>query len=154
MVVKCALVALVLPLRIPMEATVTKSKSEKNKEIRKQKRRNIKTKKMKKYVNQKFDGEVCTGSPHLEFQWRQLWQNQNQGEIGLPKKLPHWRRRRQGIRIFMKTNRSQYIESAWNWCRRSQTMNRPVLTPKRLSRWLRSLWSPNLSTSIKFDQMS
>ena len=29
MVVKCALVALVLPLRIPMEATVTKSKSEK-----------------------------------------------------------------------------------------------------------------------------
>ena len=53
MVVKCALVALVLPLRIPMEATVTKSKSEKNKEIRKQKRRNIKTKKMKKICKSK-----------------------------------------------------------------------------------------------------
>ena len=151
MVVKCALVALVLPLRIPMEATVTKSKSEKNKEIRKQKRRNIKTKKMKKYVNQKFYGEVCTGSPHLEFQWRQLWQNQNQGEIGLPKKLPHCCRGWQGVRIFMKTNCSQYIEGTWNWCRRSRMTNRPVLTPKRLSRWLRSSWSPNLSTSIKFD---
>ena len=153
MVVKCALVALVLPLRIPMEATVTKSKSEKNKEIRKQKRRNIKTKKMKKYVNQKFYGEVCTGSPHLEFQWRQLWQNQNQGEIGLPKKLPHCRRRRQGIRIFMKTNCSQYIEGTRYWWRRLRQIDQ-VLTPKRLSRWLRSPWLPDLSTSTKFDQMS
>ena len=61
-------------------------------------------------INQKFYGEVCTGSPHLEFQWGQLWQNQNQGEIGLPKKLPHCCRSWQGMRIFMKTNCSQYIE--------------------------------------------
>ena len=101
--------------------------------------------------NQYFYGEVCTGSPHLEFQWGQLWQNQNQGEIGLPKKLPHCCRGWQGVRIFMKTNCSQYIEGTWNWCRRSRMTNRPVLTPKRLSRWLRSSWSPNLSTSIKFD---
>ena len=47
MVVKCALVALVLPLRIPMEATVTKSKSEK----KGKNRRNIKTKEWKINMN-------------------------------------------------------------------------------------------------------
>ena len=76
-------------------------------------------------INKKFYCEVCTDSPHLEFEWRGLWQNQNQGEIGLPKKLPHCCRSRQGIRFFYE---NKLFTIHWRQMKLMQTLTKEEQT--------------------------